>query len=423
MTETFRSLRYPNYRLYFTGALVSNVGTWMSRVAQDWLVLTVLTPGSSLALGIVTGLQFLPMLLLAPYGGVLADQFSKRRILTWTQLGMAVAGLLLAVLTVTHEVQLWHVYLIAFVFGCITAIDNPARQAFVSELVPADDIPNAVGLNSASFNFARLLGPGSAGLLIAFAGIAPAFFINTASFAAVMIALKLMKPELLSPAKPASRARGQLRAGLRYVRGEPHIMLLLVIVFFFGTFCMNFQITNALMAVQVFHKGAGEYGLLGSIMAIGSLSAALLSARRKVPSLRVLIVALVGFALSSTVAGLAPNYLVFAIALVPLGLSALTVMTTANASVQLAADPQMRGRVMALYMAVFMGGTPIGSPIIGWVGEAFGARWTILIGSIVALAVAVAATITLMRRRRRHVAVAVAVAHLSGCLDMPARTP
>jgi MFS family permease len=302
------------------------------------------------------------------------------------------------------------------VFGCITAIDNPARQSFVSELVPEDDIPNAVGLNSASFNFARLLGPGTAGLLIAFVGIAPAFFINTASFAAVMIALRLMKSELLNPAKRVVRGKGQLRAGLRYVRGEPRILLLLVIVFFFGTFCMNFQITNALMAVQVFHKGAGEYGLLGSIMAIGSLSAALLAARRKVPSLRVLIIALVGFAVTSTIAGLAPNYVVFAIALIPLGLSALTVMTTANASVQLAAEPQMRGRVMALYMAVFMGGTPIGSPIIGWVGEAFGARWTILIGSIVALLVAVAATLTLMRRRK------VSMADLSGLAHIPART-
>ena len=295
MSQTFRSLQHPNYRLYFSGALVSNVGTWMSRVAQDWLVLTVLTPGSSLALGIVTALQFLPMLLLAPYGGVLADRFSKRRILQITQAGMASTGLLLAILTATGTVELWHVYAIAFVFGCFTAVDNPARQAFVSELVPADDIPNAVGLNSASFNFARLLGPGTAGLLIATVGIAPAFFINTATFAAVIIALRLMKPELLSPSKPIARKPGQLRAGLRYVRGEPQILLLLVVVFFFGTFCMNFQITNALMATQVFHKGAAEYGVLGSIMAIGSLSAALLAARRKVPSMRVLIAALVGF--------------------------------------------------------------------------------------------------------------------------------
>jgi len=400
VSQTFRSLQHPNYRLYFSGALVSNVGTWMSRVAQDWLVLTVLTPGSSLALGIVTALQFLPMLLLAPYGGVLADRFSKRRILQITQAGMASTGLLLAILTATGTVQLWHVYAIAFVFGCFTALDNPARQAFVSELVPADDIPNAVGLNSASFNFARLLGPGTAGLLIATAGIAPAFFINTATFAAVIIALRLMKPELLSPSKPIARKPGQLRAGLRYVRGEPQILLLLVVVFFFGTFCMNFQITNALMATQAFHKGAAEYGVLGSIMAIGSLSAALLAARRKVPSMRVLIAALVGFGFSATLAGLAPTYLVFALALIPLGLSALTVMTTANASVQLAADPQMRGRVMALYMAVFMGGTPIGAPIIGWVGETFGARWTILIGAAVAFVIAGGSTMTLMRRRQ-----------------------
>jgi len=395
--RTFRSLHHANYRLYFTGALVSNVGTWMSRVAQDWLVLTVLTDNSAVSLGIVTALQFLPMLLLAPYGGVLADQFSKRRLLACTQTAMAVLGLLLGVLTATGTVELWHVYVIATVFGMATAVDNPARQAFVSEMVPDEDIPNAVGLNSASFNFARLLGPGTAGILIAGVGIPPAFFLNTISFAAVLVALWRMDPATLRHSRRAARGSGALRDGLRYVRTKPDIMLILVIVFFFGTFCMNSQLTNALMATQVFHKGAGEYGLLGTIMAVGSLSAALLAARRKVPSRKVLIGSLVGFGFSSIAAGLAPNYTVFAILLIPFGLFALSMMTTANAIVQLAADPPMRGRVMALYMAVFMGGTPVGAPMIGWIGDTMGARATILAGAGVSLLVAAWATMSLMR--------------------------
>lgn len=398
--QTFRSLRHPNYRLYFTGALISNVGTWMSRVAQDWLVLTVLTHNSAVSLGIVTALQFLPMLLLAPYGGVLADQFPKRRLMACTQTAMALLGVLLGILTATDTIVLWHVYVIAFVFGMATAVDNPARQAFVSELVPETDIPNAVGLNSASFNFARLLGPGAAGLLIAVVGIPPAFFLNTASFAAVLIALARMDPAKFQYSHRVPRGRGAMRAGFAYVRTKPDIMLILFIVFFFGTFCMNSQLTNALMATQVFHKGAGEYGLLGTIMAVGSLSAALLAARRKVPSRKVLLVSLVGFGISSIAGGFAPTYLVFAITLIPTGLCALSVLTTANAIVQLAAGPAMRGRVMALYMAVFMGGTPVGSPTIGWIGDAFGARATIFAGAVMAFLVAIAATMSLMRAKQ-----------------------
>jgi MFS family permease len=398
-TGTFRSLRHYNYRLYWTGALVSNVGTWMSRVAQDWLVLTVLTDHSSVALGVVTALQFLPMLLLAPYGGVLADRYDKRKVLMVTQVSMAALSLLMGVLTATGSMHLYLMYVLAFVFGMITAADNPARQAFVSEMVGPDDITNAVGLNSASFNFARLLGPGAAGLLIAGVGIPPAFFCNTVTFVAVLVALTKMRTELLHPTRPNPRGKGQLRAGLAYVRTQPRILLLLIVVFFFGTFAMNFAITNALMATQIFHKGPGEYGLLGSVMAIGSVSAALLTARRRVPSLRVLVISLLGFGVSAAIGAFSANFVIFALMLIPMGLCAMSTMTTANASVQLTADPAMRGRVMALYMAVFMGGTPIGAPLIGWIGQVYGARATVLIGGITSMVVGIAVAIVVMKRR------------------------
>jgi len=381
MSPTFASLSIHNYRLFAAGALISNTGTWMGRVAQDWLVLTVLTPNSSVALGIVTGLQFAPLVLFAPLAGVITDRFAKRRILFITQTAQALISLFTGVLVVTSSVQLWHIYLLAFAQGVATALDNPARQTFVSEMVPYDSLSNAVGLNSASFNGARLIGPGVAGLVIAAFSTGPAFFINGVSFMAVVLALSRMRPGELRPS-PRQRGRGQIREGLRYVRGRPDIMLIMALVFVLGTFGMNFQMTTALMATAVFHKGAGGYGLLGSIMAVGSLSAALLSARRENPRLRILMVALSAFVVASAAAALAPSYIWFAVLLIPVGLSALTVITTATAMVQLSVDPAMRGRVMALYMAVFMGGTPFGSPLIGWIGSAWGPRWTILVGSI-----------------------------------------
>ena len=298
MSPTFSSLSIYNYRVYFAGALVSNVGTWMGRVAQDWLVLTQLTDNDPIALGVVTGLQFAPMVLLAPWAGMVADRFRKRRILFATQSMLAVTSLLTGVLVVTGVVELWHVYLLALLQGLATAIDNPARQTFVSEMVPRTSLANAVSLNSASFNAARILGPGVAGLVIAAVGTGPAFFVNTLSFVAVLLALTQMKTELLRPA-PRSRGKGQIRDGLRYVRRRPDLILIMVLVFVLGTFGMNFQLTTALMATQQFHKGAGEYGLLGSIMAIGSLSAALMSARRPRPRLRILLVALAGFVVAS----------------------------------------------------------------------------------------------------------------------------
>jgi MFS family permease len=402
MSPTFHSLSIPNYRIYASGAIISNIGTWMGRVAQDWLVLTVLTDHSATALGVVTGLQFLPFLLLAPFAGMLVDRFPKRRILFLTQTALLVTALLLAVLTATEVVQLWHVYALAFLQGVATAVDNPARQTFVSEMVDTEHLPNAVALNSASFNLGRLLGPGAAGLVIAWFGIAPALYANAATFVFVLVALVRMNTALLMPS-PRARGKGQIREGLRYVKGRPDLILVMALVFVLGTFGMNFQLTMALMATKVFDKGPGEYGLLGSVMAIGSLTAALLSARRGRPRLRVLLLALAGFTVSTAFVSTAPNFVLFAVFLVPTGLAALTALTTANAMVQVSVDPVMRGRVMALYMAIFMGGTPVGAPVIGWIGDVWGPRWTIGIGTI-AVGLSVAA-VALWFARRQNVAV------------------
>ena len=380
MSPTFASLSIRNYRIYALGAIVSNVGTWMGRVAQDWVVLTELTDHSASALGIVTGLQFLPMLLLAPWTGAVVDRFPKRSLLLLTQAVLGLTALVGGLLVVTGAAQLWHFYLLALMTGVATAFDNPARQTFVSEMVPRERLSNAVALNSASFNLGRLIGPAVAGLVIAGIGSGQALLVNSLSFVTVIVALLALRASELTPA-PRVTGRGSAREGLRYVRGRPDIILVMVLIFVLGTFGMNFQITIALMATQVFGRGAEDYGLLGSIMAVGSLSAALLAARRSEPRLRVLLLSLVGFTFAAAGAAIAPTYASFAVALAACGLTALTAMTTANAMVQMRTDPMMRGRVMALYMAIFFGGTPLGAPIIGWVGDVLGPRWTIGIGA------------------------------------------
>jgi len=384
LSPTFRALSNRNYRLYAAGGFVSNTGTWMQRVAQDWLVLQ-LTGNSGTALGITTGLQFLPILLLSPYAGLIADRFPKRRLLQVTQLMIAVPAAVLGVLALTGVAQTWHVYVLAFVFGIGAAFDGPARQSFVSEMVGPDDLTNAVGLNSASFNAARLVGPAVAGVLIAALGggveaTGWVIVLNALSYGAVIYSLQRMRTgELDSPAL-AGRQKGMIRDGVRYVRSRPDVMLILAIVFFAGTFGLNFQMTSALMATEIYHKGASEYGLLGTTLAIGSLSGALLAARRGRPRHRIVILSALAFGVAEIVAGLLPSYLTFALWTPVLGLTALTMITAANATVQLSVSPELRGRVMALYMMIFLGGTPIGAPIVGWVGETFGARWTLIGG-------------------------------------------
>ncbi|NLG22353.1 MAG: MFS transporter [Actinomycetales bacterium] len=396
MSAMFSSLAIKNYRTYAAGGIVSNTGTWMGRVAQDWLVLTELTNNSASALGIVTGLQFLPMLLLAPVAGAVSDRFPKRKVMIVTQSFMALTALAMGLLVLTDVAVLWHIYLLAFVQGCAAAVDGPARQAFVSEMVPPTQITNAVGLNSASFHSGRLMGPALAGLLIAWFGTGPTLLINAASFVAVIGALMLMDVDELTPA-PVAKGKGRIREGLAYVKHRPDIILIMALVFIHGTFGMNFQLTNALMSTEAFGKGVEEYGITGSVMAIGSLGGALLAARREKPRLRYLLGAMGLFSLCTLFVGLAPNFLFYTLMLIPTGLSALTVMVTANSMIQLSVAPEVRGRVMALYMAVFMGGTPVGSPVIGWIGETFGARWTILIATVTCGIAVVVATIYVMR--------------------------
>jgi MFS family permease len=397
LSPTFRALSNRNYRLYAAGGVVSNTGTWMQRVAQDWLVLQL--TGSGTALGITVGLQFLPMLLLSPYAGLIADRFPKRRLLQVTQLMMAGPALLLGLLAITGVVQTWHVYVLALAFGVGTAFDAPARQSFVSEMVAKDDLSNAVGLNSASFNLARIMGPALAGFMIAgLGGGAQAtgwvIAINALSYAAVILALQRMRTRDLDTPVPQKRQKGMIRDGLRYIRSRPDVMMILAIVFFAGTFGLNFQMTSALMATEVFDKGASEYGILGTTMAVGSLAGALLAARRGIVRHRLVILAALAFGAAEVVSGLLPSYLAFALWTPVIGITALTMINATNTTIQPSVAPELRGRVMALYMMIFMGGTPLGAPIVGWVGETFGARWTLIgggamtiLGTLVAVAV------------------------------------
>ncbi|WP_029290717.1 MFS transporter [Cellulomonas sp. HZM] len=391
--STFDSLRFRNYRLWFAGALVANIGTWMQRVAQDWLVLTQLSDESGVAVGITTALQFAPVLLLSAYAGLLADRVDRRKLLMATQIGQGVLAAGLGALVLGGHAQLWQVYVFAALLGCVSAIDGPVRQTFVAELVPANKLSNAVGLNSASFNAARLIGPGIAGLAIAAVGTGWVFVINAATFAATIFALTQMRTSELRRMPSAPRGRGQIREGVAYVRGRSDIVVIMVVVGVVSTFGLNFQLTSAMMARTEFGKGAGEYGILGSVLAIGSLTGALLAARRDRPRVRLVIGAAFGFGVASGVMALMPTFTSYAIASIPVGLASLTMMTAANATIQMSTDPAMRGRVMALYMIVFLGATPVGSPIVGWIGQELGARWSIGIGSITAILVSVGAAL------------------------------
>ena len=404
MSPTFSSLKYFNYRLWFVGALVANIGTWMQRVAQDWLVLTVLSNNSGVAVGVTTALQFAPVLALSAYAGVLADRLPRRALLIGTQAAQGVLALGLGALVLGGHAQLWHVYAFALMLGCVSAIDGPVRMTFVADMVPPERLSNAVGLNSASFNAARLIGPGLAGLLIAWIGTGWVFALNGVSFLATILALTQMRASELNAApRTTGSRRGQLRAGVAYVRQRSDIVVIMVVVGVISTFGLNFQLTSALMARTVFHKGAGEYGILGSVLAIGSLTGALLAARRERPRVRLVIGAAFGFGISTGLLALMPTYTMFMIACIPVGFASLTMLTAANSAIQVSTAPQMRGRVMALYMVVFLGATPIGSPFVGWIAETFGARWSIGVGSISALLVASGATLWAERHWRFEV--------------------
>jgi MFS family permease len=404
----FRSLRVRNFRLYASANLVSLIGTWMQRIGQDWLVLQ-LSDDSGIALGVVTALQFAPGLVLGMYGGVLADRYPKRPLLVATQALMGVVALALGLLVVTGEVQLWHVFALAAALGVVSAIDLPVRQSFVSEMVGPELLTNAVGLNSTVFNGARLVGPAVAGLLIGASSgeTGPAFLVNAGSFAFTIAALLGMRAGELFPSPPVARARGQLRAGLAYTWSRPDLVLALVLAFLVGTFGLSTQVTIALMARQEFDLGASAFGLLTTFFAVGSLTGALLSARRNSrPKEGFLVFALVVLGLCCVVAGLMPGYGWFAAALVPMGAAAMMFTVANNGFVQLGVDPQMRGRVMALYFVCLTGGLPIGSPVIGWIGEHLGAPWAFILsgGLLVVAGLCAAAWLSRSARARASAA-------------------
>lgn len=391
----FSSLRVRNYRLFFAGQVVSNIGTWMQRIAQDWLVLSL--TGSATAVGVTTALQFLPMLLFGLYGGVLVDRLNKRRALLVTQTSMALTGIALALLTLSGHVQVWHVYLAAFAVGLATVVDNPARQSFVSEMVGPDQLQNAVSLNSANFQSARLVGPAVAGLMITGVGTGWAFLFNGLSFVAPLVGLLLMRGRDLHVVRRTPKGKGQLREGLRYVAGRPDLTWTIILIGFIGTFGFNFPVYLSAFADDVFHAGAGSYSLFNTLMAVGSLAGALLAARRGTAKMRVMLAAAVAFGGLELVAATAPSLWLFSLLMVPIGMFGMTVNVTANTTVQMGTDPAMRGRVMALYMMVFMGGSPIGAPIAGWITDTYGVRAGLAVGGAIAAAAAIGIGLVLAR--------------------------
>ncbi|WP_460949823.1 MFS transporter [Pseudomonas marginalis] len=398
---TFRSLRSPNYRIWAAGALVSNIGTWMQRTAQDWLVLTQLTPHNAAAVGIVMSLQFGPQLLLLPWTGFAADHYDQRKLLIVTQAVMGLLALTLGVFTLTGVVELWHVYVFAFLSGCASAFDAPVRQIFVAELVAEKDLSNAIALNSTSFNMARMIGPAVAGLTIASVGTGWAFLLNGSSFFAVLASLFFLRVSGQHTKVRALRTKGSLTEGLRYVWARPDLKAILLMLFLIGTFGMNFPIFISTMAVRVFDTDARGYGLLSSTLAIGTLAGALIAAGRERPQFRSLLNGAAIFGIGCTLAALAPNYWLFAVALVIIGVGAMTFSNTTNSLMQLTTEPAMRGRVIALRVGVALGGTPIGAPIVGWVADHLGPRWALGVGAVSGILAVGVALYTLKRQMDR----------------------
>ena len=395
----FRSLRSFNFRLWTAGALVSNIGTWMQRIAQDWLVLTQLTHHDASALGIVIGLQFVPLLLLLPWTGSAADRLDQRKLLMATQAAMGILALILGVLTITGIVQLWHVYVLAFLSGSALALDAPVRQTFVAEMVGDDDLPNAVALNSMSVNSAQMIGPAVAGLLIAGVGLGWAFLLNGLSFAAVLISMSFFRGSELHPNPRAHRISGGFIEGLRYVWNRPDLGAILLMLFLIGTFGFNFPIFISTMAVNVFHTDARGFGVLSSLMAVGTFAGSLFAASRMNPSLSSLLAGAGVFGLGCSLAAMAPGYWWFAVALMIVGAAALTFVNGTNSMMQLSTEPAMRGRVMALRVSIALGGTPIGAPIVGWVANHFGPRWSLALGAGSAFTAALVGAYVLAHRR------------------------
>lgn len=401
MSRTFASLAHFNFRLWFAGNIVASSAMWMQRVAQDWLVLTVLTDRSGAQAGIVIALQFLPMMILSPWTGVVADRVDRRKLVQITQSVSAVLGLALGALILSGSMQLWQVHLFALVGGVSSSFDAPARQAFIAEMVPPRSVANAVALSSMSFTSARLIGPVGAGLIIDRVGVGWVFIINAAIFVVPVLLIALMRVHELNPRERAQRTKGQIREGLRYITNRPDLIIVFVLMSVVASLGLNFQLTSAMMATTVFNKGAGEFGLLATFSATGGIAGALIAARIGADRLKFLLPASAAFGVMLIVVSLAPSYLAYALLVIPLGTSSMLTMTSASSVLQTRTPDHIRGRVMSLYTIIFLGTTPIGAPFIGWVGETFGARWALAVGGIASLSIAFIMGVVLITRQRR----------------------
>ena len=403
------SLRHRNYRLFFFGQLVSVIGTWMQTIAQSFLVLDLTHSGTQL--GLTTAARFLPILLFGQAGGLYADRRDKRRILLVTQTSAGLLALVFALLTATHDIRLWSVYLLAIALGFVNVFDNPARQAFITEMVPPGDLANAVTLNSVAMNLARVFGAALGGVLAAALGLALCFTLNAVSFGAVLLSLLAMRVVDLYPAKKATKKPGQIRAGLRYVRGTPGLLVPLIMIAVVGTLAWEFQVSLPLMATKVFGGGAASYGVMASVMGVGAVVGGLVSAARVRPSGRALCLAAIGWGIAILLASAAPSLPFELAALLFVGYGSITFNSMAKTVLQLAATPEMRGRVMALWGLAWLGSTPIGGPIVGWVGQEAGARWSLVLGGVPTLLCGLLALPVLMRIDRRRALVDDAVAY------------
>ena len=393
--DTFAAVRTPNYRRYFAGQAVSLVGTWMQTVAQGWLVLEL--TGSGTALGLMAAAQFLPILLLAPYGGLLADRMDKRRLLIATQVALGSIALTLGILVVTGVVQLWMVLVLALMLGLVTAVDNPVRQSFVQEMVSAKRLRNAVSLNSVMVNTARAVGPAMAGILIATTGTGVCFLINAASYAAVVFALAGMDTKALHPTAPAGREPGQIRQGLTYVAHTPDLLVPLMMLALVGTLAYEFQVVLPLLARGPLEGGPGTYGLLTSAMGAGAVVGGLWVAGHGRTGLRPLTVAAALFGAAILTTAAAPTIAVAMVALAVVGATSVGFLAVGNTTLQLTSDPRFRGRVMALWTVAFLGSTPLGGPILGWVSEHVSPRGGLVVGGLSCLLAAGIGAIAIAR--------------------------
>ena len=389
------SLAVRNYRLYFCGQLVSVVGTWMQTVAQSFLVLHLTNSGT--ALGLATAARFLPMFLFGPIGGLAADRLDKRRVLYVTQTLSGLLAGVFAVLIATGTIEMWMVYLLALALGGVTVFDNPARQSFIPEMVHAEKLSNAVSLNSVSMSMARVFGAALGGVFVAVLGLAACFALNGVSFVAVLISLAMMRSADLYPAPAVAKAKGQVRSGLRYVRRTPELIVPLVMIAVIGTLAWEFQVSLPLMARYTFHKGAATYGLMASVMGAGAVVGGLITASRQAPRARTLALAAIGWGIAILAAAVAPTLPWELGAMVFVGYGSITFNSMAKTTLQLAAIPAMRGRVMALWAVAWLGSTPIGGPIVGWVAQEFSARWSLAVGGVPTVLIALCAWPALKR--------------------------